>query len=149
MENQGDHMERIAQQIQGLEFDWYVTISRGGLVPACLLAQITGQRQIDTFCVWSYAGNRPTLPAHVLKESKHLEGQTILLIDDLVDSGKTMESAVYWIHRWHPKSITTAVLYKKDCSIFIPDYWAEEISKDKWLDFPWEKDQRIEVTWQK
>lgn len=138
-------MERLAKQLEGMEFDWYVAISRGGLVPACFLAQITEQRNIDTFCMWSYTGEKPTLPAHTPKEFLHIAGKKVLLIDDLVDSGATMESAIYWLNRWEPESITTAVVFKKDCSKFTPDYWVEEIPGGQWITFPWEGDQGIKL----
>ena len=82
-------MERLAKQIEGMEFDWYVAISRGGLVPACLLSQITGHRAIDTVSVHSYEGDQAGEPVYVHKEYLNLQGKKILVIDDLVDTGDT------------------------------------------------------------
>lgn len=133
-------MKRIAEQIKHREFDWYVAIARGGLVPSCLLAQITGQVKIDTFCASSYDSdrNQGQIISH-WKNFEHLTSQRILVIDDLVDSGKTMAAAVKELGLWNPLSIETAVLYKKDCSVFEPTYFAECVPSDRWIVFPWEE----------
>ena len=138
-------MERLAKQMEGMEFDWYMAITRGGLVPACLLAQITGHTAIDTYCASSYGEDREhgQIVTH-WKNFDHLCRKRILIIDDLVDSGKTMLSAVKEIDLWAPKYIETAVLYKKDCSIFEPTYFAEKVPADEWIVFPWEEKQNIQ-----
>ena len=50
-------MKRLSQKIAE-EFDWYVAISRGGLIPTALLSYITQVRKIDTFCIFSYQENQ-------------------------------------------------------------------------------------------
>jgi hypoxanthine phosphoribosyltransferase len=115
------------------------------MVPACFLAQLTDHRLIDTFCIWSYTGEKPTLPTHTQKNFEHLEGKRVLLIDDLVDTGATMESALYWIKRWNPSSVLTAVIVKKAGSNFTPDFWVQEAPEGQWIDFPWEINRGIKL----
>ena len=137
-------MERLAKQLcQG--FDWYVAIVRGGLVPACLLAQLTGQRNIDTICVTRYDNYRRPLVALEMEQRdyRNITGASVLLIDDLVDKGKTMGTAYRYLQRWRPREIKTVVIYKKTCSVFVPDYFIREVPVDKWIVFPWENSQAI------
>ncbi len=140
-------MQRLANQI-GEEFDWYVAITRGGLVPACLLAQITGVTKIDTLCITSYNKQRKQGYIRcIVKGISYLAGQRVLIIDDLVDTGKTMKMAVDFVKQgtvhYSPAHIKTAVIYKKTGSLFEPDYFIEERPPDAWINFPWEVDQCI------
>ena len=65
---------------------------------------------------------------------------TVLLIDDLVDSGYTMESICNELHdKYKVKDIQTAVIYKKTNSVLVPDYFVEET--DKWIVFPYEQNE--------
>lgn len=138
-------MERLARQIKDIDFDWYVAITRGGLIPVCLLAQITGVTNIDTFCATSYGSNQKQGELKVRKKDySHLRYSRVLLIDDLVDSGDTLSVAKNEIESWAPLKLFTAVIYKKSSSTFQPDFYIELKPADKWIDFPWEKNQTIE-----
>ncbi len=105
-------MKRLG--IKAEDFDWIVAIGRGGLVPAALIAQLTGIRRIDILPVWSYTDeNQRGKLQYRRKDFSHFVGERILLVDDLVDSGETMKLAVELIAWWQPGSIKTAVIYKK------------------------------------
>jgi len=136
-------MERIAKQLRR-SFDWYVAIARGGMVPACLLAQITGQERIDTICLNSYGDGQEQQQLTIWdKAFFHVAGCSVLLIDDLVDTGHTMRAAMNLMVAAGAKSIQTAVIYRKANSLFQPDYFIEEKPRDEWIVFPWEKNQTI------
>ncbi len=135
-------MHRIAKQLDGLEFDWYVAISRGGLVPAALLSQITGQRNIDTFCIQRYGDdNKEKTITADSKDIAHLRDKRILIVDDLLDHGRTMKFVLDVIAICEPQDIKVAVLYWKPRSIVIPDFYIEKCDDDIWIDFPWELNQ--------
>lgn len=136
-------MERLAAKLTGA-FDWYVAITRGGLVPACLLAQITGQQRIDTICLNSYGdGQEQRRLTAWDKCFKHIAGCSVLLIDDLVDTGHTMQAARNFMVAAGAKSVHTAVIYRKAGSLFEPDYFIEDKPRDEWIVFPWEEKQAI------
>jgi hypoxanthine phosphoribosyltransferase len=138
-------MQRIAKQLRGEAFDWYVAIARGGLVPACLLAEITGCTKIDTLCMSSYgADNKQGKIIHHGKVPTHLKGQRVLIIDDLVDTGKTMQLAVQWVQTV-TSYVRTAAVYKKEKSLFTPHHYIEERPSSEWIVFPWEKYQCIKL----
>jgi len=131
----------IAEAISGEHFDWYVAITRGGMVPACAIAQRTGMHQVDTFCCKSYDKNRQR---HNLdcsyKGYFHLKNQRVLVIDDLVHTGKTMHRALVILSLFGARKIKTAAIYKKVGSIVEPDYYLHEIPESEWVKFPWETD---------
>lgn len=136
-------MERLASQLHH-PFDWYVAIARGGLVPACLLAQITGQQCIDTICLNSYGDGKEQGRLTMWDKSfLHLAGRSVLLIDDLVDTGDTMQAAKNFMLAAGAALVETAVIYKKAASLFQPDYYIEEKPRDEWVVFPWENKQTI------
>jgi hypoxanthine phosphoribosyltransferase len=136
-------MHRIAKQIEGIDFDWYVAISRGGLIPAALLSQITGQRNIDTICVSRYDENKKEKEIDCMdcKNFKHLRNQNVLIIDDLLDHGRTMDYVINIIKMYGPKRLNTAVLYWKERSIIEPDFYISMCENNMWINFNWEKDQ--------
>ncbi len=140
-----NYIKELAELLAGQKFDWYVAISRGGLVPACLLAQETGQWKIDTFCARSYDGDQQKSLEVAPKNSVHLIGKDILIVDDLTDSGRTLHVAATAINAVAVKSIKTATIFKKTCSAFEPDFYVEETPKDEWIVFPWEEPGAIQI----
>lgn len=139
-------MHRLAEQIKGIEFDWYIAISRGGLVPAALLSQITGQRNIDTYCVSRYQNNKAEEAKVIHKGFEHLESKNILVIDDILDNGITALTAIKQLKSWqnNPNNyLKLAVLYWKERSEIKPDYYVVKCENEKWIDFPWELNQSI------
>lgn len=136
-------MHRIAKQLDGLVFDWYIAIARGGLVPAALLSQITGQRNIDTFCIQRYGSDNKEKAITNIdnKNLMHLKDQRILLVDDLLDHGRTMQFVLNTIKICEPQDIKIAVLYWKPRSIVTPDFYIEKCDNDNWITFGWESDQ--------
>lgn len=137
-------MERIAKQLTE-EYDWYLAIVRGGLMPTLLLAQITGQKCIDTLCLSSYNGKQKAQVQLVEKNYYHLRGMKVLMIDDLSDSGETLTVAtIFLLSHCQPKILHTACPVVKESSRFTPTYSIKHFPDDDWIDFIYEKNQRAE-----
>jgi hypoxanthine phosphoribosyltransferase len=136
-------MHRIAKQIEDKTFDWYIAIARGGLIPTALLAQITGQRNIDTFCIKRYGEDHKEIAiSNVIdKNLSHLKHSRILLIDDILDHGKTMSYVKQYVSLYSPQELKIACLYWKPRSIVEPDYYLAACSNEMWIEFNWKKDQ--------
>jgi xanthine phosphoribosyltransferase len=115
-----------------------VAVTRGGLVPAALVARELDIRLVDTICVTSYdattAGAAATVQGsvHVLKGVPG-DGAGFLLIDDLVDTGKTAQA----VRRLLPKAYF-ATLYAKPAGRGIVDSFVKEFAQEKWIHFPWD-----------
>jgi xanthine phosphoribosyltransferase len=117
-----------------------VCITRGGLVPAAIVARELNIRVIETFCVSSYAGPGTAAELQVLKgvaESiRNLGGEGgagVLIVDDLVDTGKTAKA----VREALPKAHFAAV-YAKPMGRPMVDTFITEVSQDTWIHFPWD-----------
>ena len=124
-----------------------IAVTRGGLVPAALVARELDIRLVDTICVTSYdAGNEGEMrgaPAQVQGEVKLLkgvagDGEGYLLIDDLVDTGRTARV----VRQLLPKAYF-ATLYAKPAGRPIIDVCIKEFKQNKWIHFPWDIEYRF------
>ena len=128
---------RLDRQGPGEEGSWrgVVAITRGGMVPACIVARELGIRVVDTISVKSYDHQSRT-DAVVLKAPDAGlvgDGEGILVVDDLVDSGKTLEL----VRKLYPKA-HFATVYAKPKGRPQVDTFITEVSQDTWIFFPWD-----------
>ena len=117
-----------------------VAITRGGMAPAMIIARELDIRTVDTISVKSYhsGGGKADQrrEAQVLKSPDAAlvgEGEGILIIDDLVDSGKTLEL----VRNLYPKA-HVATVYAKPMGKPMVDSYITEVSQDTWIFFPWD-----------
>lgn len=115
-----------------------IAITRGGLVPAALVARELDIRLVDTICVTSYAKAAPGGAEQVREDVKVLkgvegDGEGYLLIDDLVDSGRTAQVVRQLLPKAH-----FATLYAKPLGRPIVDTCVKEFKQNKWIFFPWD-----------
>lgn len=108
-----------------------IAITRGGLVPAAILARELEVRLIDTICVSSY-DHKDQREAQVLKGVEG-DGDGWLLIDDLVDTGKTARVVRKMLPKAH-----FATIYAKPAGRPLVDTFITEVSQDTWIFFPWD-----------
>ncbi len=119
-----------------------VCVTRGGLVPAAIIARELGIRLIETVCVASYHDYKDQGGLKVLKPvGKDIvdlaggKGQAVLVIDDLVDTGKTAKLVREMVPQCH-----YATLYAKPAGRPQVDTFITEVSQDTWIFFPWDLD---------
>jgi xanthine phosphoribosyltransferase len=112
-----------------------VAITRGGMAPAMIVSRELDIRTVDTISVKSYDHQNQT-DAQVLKAPDAAlmgDGAGILIVDDLVDSGKTLEL----VRRLFPKA-HFATVYAKPKGKPMVDTYVTEVSQDTWIFFPWD-----------
>lgn len=112
-----------------------VAITRGGMAPAMIVARELDIRTVDTISVRSYDHQSRT-EARVLKspDAEMMgDGTGILVVDDLVDSGKTLEL----VRELYPKA-HFATVYAKPKGRPQVDTFITEVSQDTWIFFPWD-----------
>ena len=112
-----------------------VAITRGGMAPAMIVSRELDIRTVDTISVKSYH-HQSQGEAIVLKApDKEMmgDGTGILIIDDLVDSGKTLEL----VRKLYPKA-HFATVYAKPKGRPMVDTFITEVSQDTWIFFPWD-----------
>lgn len=113
-----------------------VAVTRGGLIPACIVARELNIRLIETFCIISYhgSGGQDQGETNILKDLKELnDGEGWLVVDDLVDTGGTFK-----IIRDHLPKAHYACVYGKPKGVPTADTLVTEVSQDTWVYFPWD-----------
>jgi xanthine phosphoribosyltransferase len=128
---------RLQGRGPGAEGAWraVVGITRGGLVPAMIVSRELDIRVVDTISVKSYNHQAQT-PARVTKAPQAElmgDGDGILVVDDLVDTGKTLELVRALYPRAH-----FATVYAKPSGKPQVDTYITEVSQDTWIFFPWD-----------
>ncbi|MCD4557888.1 phosphoribosyltransferase [Schaalia sp. lx-100] len=146
----GDASRELAQSIVDSEWmpDLIVAIARGGLIPAGALSYAMGVKAMGTMNVEFYTGIGQTLAEPELlpplMDVSALDGQRVLVVDDVADSGRTLKMVMSMIadrgltldgNNSSHVDARSAVLYCKPVSVITPDYvWRET---DLWINFPW------------
>lgn len=140
-EEYGRLAEALANKIisSSLQFELVIGIARGGIPLAMVVADRLGVK-LDIVNVKSYiAINKRKTPKIVSTLTEKIKGKTILLVDDLVDNGDTMNTVIDYLKDEGPLDIKTAVLFKKPWSKFQPDFFIELVTQ--WIVFPWEVEE--------
>ncbi len=106
-------------------------VTRGGMVPAAVVARELEVRLIDTVCVASY-DERAIGDTEVLKAPAG-DGEGWLIIDDLVDTGRTAQIVRDLLPKAH-----FATVYAKPAGRPLVDTFITEVSQDTWILFPWD-----------
>lgn len=131
----------LAWRLNGLgPFEAMVCVTRGGLVAAAIVARELNIRIIETICVASYQDYTTQGDIAVLKGIAANvmalggdQGRKILIVDDLVDTGKTARIVRDQIPKAHFASV-----YAKPKGRPLVDTFVTEVSQDTWIGFPWD-----------
>jgi hypothetical protein len=140
-------IEQLAHQIDrsGWEFEQILCLARGGLRVGDTLSRIF-RKPLAILATSSYTGTEErqrgqlTIAQHVTMTTPTLSAN-LLLVDDLVDSGITLAQTIPWLQHHHPevKTIKTAVLWYKEASQHIPDYYVTHLPDNPWIHQPFER----------
>ncbi|HEI6832230.1 TPA: xanthine phosphoribosyltransferase [Yersinia enterocolitica] len=126
------HARKLASRLLPAD-QWkgIIAVSRGGLVPAGILARELGIRYVDTVCIASYNhDNQGELK--VLKRAEG-DGEGFIVIDDLVDTGGTAKA----IREMYPKAHFVTIFAKPAGRPLVDDY-VVDIPQGTWIEQPWD-----------
>lgn len=112
-------------------FKGIVAVTRGGLVPAAIVARELDVRLVDTVCVASY-DHKTQGEASILKGVEG-DGTDLLIVDDLVDTGTTARIVRDMLPKAH-----FATVFAKPAGRPLVDTFVTEVSQDTWILFPWD-----------
>lgn len=146
-EEYDDLVEQLVLKVadDGYKFDTILCLARGGMrvgdifsrvhdMPLAILAtssyrQAAGKQQGDL-----------DIAQFITKTGGEIAGR-MLLVDDMVDSGKTLEQVVHHLKQQYPAitEIRVAVLWWKSHSVYTPDYWCEFLDNNPWIHQPFER----------
>jgi len=132
------HNLTMKMAADGVTPDVIVGISRGGLVVSRLLSDILGINTVQIIGIDFYKGIDETKKKPKLTQdlTTDIRGKNILLVDDVADTGKSLEFAVKHLKGKKPKKIVTATINYKPKSTFKPDYYMQETTD--WIVYAWE-----------
>ncbi len=139
-------VERLALTAyeSGYKFNQIICIARGGLRVGDVLSRIY-ELPLAILSTHSYSASGGTvrgeliIAEHMTMTSPRL-GDKVLLVDDMVDSGHTLDMVYRTLPQRFPSisEIRTAVLWWKACSVFKPDFWVDYLPDNPWIHQPFE-----------
>lgn len=113
-----------------------VAITRGGLVPAAIVARELEIRLVDTVCIATYTDKSIGESSNILKGVDG-DGEGLLVVDDLVDTGTTAKVVRNMLPKAH-----FATVYAKPSGRPMVDTFITEVSQDTWIYFPWDMEMQ-------
>ena len=139
----GHWVDQLAASIRAANRlpDTLVALTRGGWAPARLLADHFGIKRLLALRTQHW-GITATPDGHAeLTEglSRGLQGESVLVVDDITDTGESLALAVDHVHGLGPARLESATCLHITHSKFTPTYYAETIDRDHWVwvVFPW------------
>jgi hypoxanthine phosphoribosyltransferase len=122
----------------GFEPDIIVGVSRGGWPPARVLSDLMDNANLANVRAEFYLGVAETKEKAVLTQpvSMSVEGKRVLVVDEVADTGRSLELVREHILENGAVEVKIATVYYKPWSIIKPDYYEKETSS--WIVFPWE-----------
>ena len=119
---------------KNIDFDKMVVVSRGGFVPAAVVAYTLGIQDVDIVSIQSYI-HREAGKAIVHRAPK--TDEIVLVIDDIVDKGGTAKALREYMPNMH-----LAVIYAKPRGLPLARTYVEEITQDTWPVFRWDEEDK-------
>jgi hypothetical protein len=146
-------IEQLAVNIyqSNWHFNHIVCLARGGLRVGDILSRIY-KLPLAILATSSYIGpgkqerGMLTFSRNLTMTTAKL-GDRILLVDDLVDSGATLEQTIPWLKQnsgSQIKEIRTAVIWYKACSVIPPDYYVDFLPDNPWIHQPFEHYENLD-----
>jgi hypothetical protein len=139
--SQVEHLvSRLADKVRDAAYrpDIVIAIARGGYVPARLLCDHLDIFNLTSIRIVHYTGTIKDTEARLsIGLSINIEGLKVLVVDDVSDTGDTLQLALSHIAGFKPAAIKLAVMQHKTSSSVIPDFFGKKIVKWRWLTYPW------------
>jgi hypoxanthine phosphoribosyltransferase len=120
-----------------------VAVARGGLVPGRILADLLETPQLATLQVEFYFDVDETRSEPTLRQPLTLTatGKKILIVDDVADTGQSLQLVIRYLKEQGAAEVKTATLYYKPKSTHKPDYFEKETNN--WVIFPWDTKETL------
>ena len=118
--------------------DIIVAIARGGYIPARILCDFMEVSNLTSIRIEHYTKVNKKQYAR-LSENLCIDvhEMKVLLVDDVSDTGDTLQIALNHIENLHPAEVKSAILHHKVVSDITPDFYARKVIKWRWIIYPW------------
>ncbi len=137
---------RLADRLPST-FDVMLVITRGGMVPACIVSERLNLRNILVAAVMFYTGEAMTMERPLFLQfpaDPLLNGKRVLIVDDVWDSGQTIMAVKERVIDAGGRPKTAVLHFKPSKSRYSndrPDYYVDET--DAWIVYPWDADEAV------
>ena len=124
----------------GYRPDTLIALARSGFVPGRILSDLLGVTDLVSLKVehWLDTTGKHREEATIpYKIPFNIKGKRILVVDDIVDTGKSMKLSVEYLAKFQPKELRTCVMQYITSSILKPDYYVKVVSDWTWFIYPW------------
>lgn len=136
-----ESVSSVARSIEesGFRPDVIVGVLRGGVIPARMIADALEVEDIGVIEIKLYTGVGVRKPRPYVRQPLILNvyNRRVLIVDDVSDTGLTLELAIEAVRLHMPAEIKTATLYVKPWTKLYPDYYSKVV--EGWIVFPWER----------
>ncbi len=131
----------LAKKVSLFKPDWIIGVSRGGLVPARLLSDYLNIFNISIIRIEFYKTITETKDFPTISQplQVNVKGKKVLIVDDVVDTGRSLVVAKEHVKRAGALEAKIAVLHFKPKSVIKPDFYIE--STNAWIIYPWELEE--------
>jgi len=132
----------LSTKIKDSDFkvDVIVALTRGGWVAGRVLCDFIGLHDLIGLKIEHYVGTALTRDKAIVKydlDERAVKGKNVLIVDDITDTGKSIESAKDYILKLNPKEVRTSVLQCLFTSTAKIDFYAEYLDEWAWIIYPW------------
>ncbi|MFH1478057.1 MAG: phosphoribosyltransferase [Verrucomicrobiota bacterium] len=136
-------VQTVGRAIRAARFrpDGIVAILKGGMVPARLLSDFFGSIEIYPIRAKAYVKTRKLEHVRIESFRYPIGRKNVLLVDDIHDSGQTLQKVIRHLLLRHPRALRTATLFYKRQAPHPPDFHARTVAPDVWVVFPWERNE--------
>lgn len=124
--------KELAHQLVDGKYNSILAVTRGGLVPAAILARELDIRVVDSISIASYQHDQQG-ELNILKHAALQDSEQLLIVDDLVDTGETAKI----LRQLFPKACFVTV-YAKPQGKPLVDKYVTDIEQDTWIQLPWD-----------
>jgi hypoxanthine phosphoribosyltransferase len=137
-------MSVIVDQIKRSTFSptSLLCIGRGGMIPGRILSDRLSITEISIIDAKMYTGigTRTDVPK-IGSVSLNVRHKNVILVDDIVDTGITMDAVYEKVNQQGPVNIKAATVVVKEHVKRLPSYFDRKAKEDEWIVFPWESEE--------
>lgn len=132
-------VQTLSKQCKPFEADTILALARGGMSLAHALCMALDLRNLQSIRIESYDGQNQRNEITILGNCDFSTSSKVLIVDDIIDSGKTLYALLSWLSAEYPMiEFRSAALFTKTTAMIQPDYVLHEATE--WIDFYWERD---------
>ena len=133
-----DDLKALTQKINQT-FDALIPISRGGLSMGQMMGEFYNIREVCAINTIGYEDTQKLDEVRVFNVPNLHDAKSVLVVDDIVDSGETLVEVLKVLREEYPNVIfLTASIFYKPTAIIEPTWWVKE--PKGWIEFFWSED---------